>query len=50
VWPALRRARRGEEAEEVRQMRSQLEGRWGELAEAFSAVAARYDEAYARLK
>ncbi len=50
VWPALRRARRGEEAEEVRQMRSEMEGRWGELAEQFRLLAARYDEAYARLR
>jgi hypothetical protein len=48
VWPALRRARRGEESDEVRQTRNQLERRWNELAEHLSAVAARYDEAYAR--
>jgi hypothetical protein len=48
VWPALRRARRGEESEEVRQTRSQLERRWNELAEHLGGVAARYDEAYAR--
>lgn len=48
VWPVLRRARRGEEAEEVRQTRRQLEGRWGEIAEHLGALAARYDEAYAR--
>jgi hypothetical protein len=48
VWPVLRRARRGEEAEEVRQTRRQLEGRWGEIAEHLGALAARYEEAYAR--
>jgi hypothetical protein len=48
VWPALRRARRGEESEEVRQTRNQLERRWNELAEHLGDVAARYDEAYAR--
>jgi hypothetical protein len=48
VWPALRRARRGEEPDEVRQARNQLERRWNELAEHLDAVAARYDEAYAR--
>jgi hypothetical protein len=50
VWPALRRARRGEEAEEVRRMRSEMEGRWGELAEQFRLLGTRYDEAYARLR
>lgn len=48
VWPALRRARRGEEADEVRQTRNQLERGWNDLAEHLRAVAARYDEAYAR--
>lgn len=48
VWPALRRARRGEESDEVRQTRNQLERRWNELSEHLSAVAVRYDEAYAR--
>ncbi|HEX2208317.1 MAG TPA: hypothetical protein VHG93_11595 [Longimicrobium sp.] len=48
VWPALRRARRGEETDEVRQTRHQLERRWNELAEHLAAVAARYDEVYAR--
>jgi hypothetical protein len=48
VWPALRRARRGEESDEVRETRNQLERRWNELAEHLGAVAARYDEAYAR--
>ncbi|HEX6038427.1 hypothetical protein [Longimicrobium sp.] len=48
VWPALRRARRGEEAEEVRQTRTQLEGRWGEIAQHLDALAARYDQAYAK--
>ena len=48
VWPALRRARRGEEADEVRRTRNQLERRWNELAEHLGVVAARYDEAYAR--
>ena len=48
VWPALQRARRGEESDEVRQTRNQLERRWNELAEHLGAVAARYNEAYAR--
>lgn len=48
VWPALRRARRGEESDEVRQTRKDLERRWNELGGHLSAVAARYDEAYAR--
>lgn len=48
VWPALRRARRGEEADEVRQTRNQMERRWSEIAEHLGAVAARYDEVYAR--
>jgi phage shock protein A len=48
VWPALRRARRGEEADEVRETRNQLERRWNDLAEHLGEVAARYDEAYAR--
>ena len=48
VWPALRRARRGEEADEVRETRNQLERRWSELSEHFAEMAARYDEAYAR--
>jgi hypothetical protein len=48
VWPALRRARRGEEAEEVRETRNQLERRWSEIAEHLGDVAARYNEAYAR--
>jgi hypothetical protein len=48
VWPALRRARRGEEAEEVRETRNLLERRWSEIAEHLGSVAARYDEAYAR--
>ena len=49
VWPALRRARRGEEAEEVRQVRSELEGHWDEAAGDLRSLAARYDAAYARL-
>ncbi len=48
VWPALRRARRGEEAEEVRETRNLLERRWNDLAEHLGEVAARFDEAYAR--
>jgi hypothetical protein len=48
VWPALRRARRGEEADEVRQTRSQLERGWSDVAEHLRAMAARYDEVYAR--
>jgi len=48
VWPALRRARRGEEPDEVRETRNRLERRWSELAEHLRGVAARYDEAYAR--
>ena len=50
VWPALRRARRGEESPEVRQMRTQLERRWNEISGQLAAVAARYDEAYDRLR
>ncbi|HEX6913308.1 MAG TPA: hypothetical protein VF142_23080 [Longimicrobium sp.] len=49
VWPALRRARRGEEAEEVRQVRSELEGHWAEAAADLRSLAARYDAAHARL-
>jgi hypothetical protein len=49
VWSALRLARRGKDSEEVREMRSQLERRWGEIAGHLGSVAARYDEAYARL-
>ncbi|HEX8362330.1 MAG TPA: hypothetical protein VF613_19585 [Longimicrobium sp.] len=49
VWPALRQARRGQESDEVRQMRSQLERRWSELSKHFRLLAARYDEAFARL-
>lgn len=49
VWPALRRARRGEESEEVRQARSQLEGHWSEAAGDLRTIADRYDAAYARL-
>jgi hypothetical protein len=49
VWPALRRARRGEDAEEVRKVRSELEGRWDEAAGDLRTLAARYDAAYARL-
>jgi len=48
VWPALRRARQGEESDEVRQTRNQLERRWNELSDHLDAMAARYDEAYAR--
>jgi hypothetical protein len=48
VWPALRRARRGEEADEVRETRNQLERGWNDLAEHLRTVAARYDEVYAR--
>lgn len=48
VWSALRRARRGEESDEVRQTRNQLERRWDELAEHLTAVAARYDQVYSR--
>lgn len=48
VWPALRRARRGEEPDEVRQTRNQLERRWSEFAEHLNGVAARYNEVYAR--
>jgi hypothetical protein len=48
VWPALRRARRGEEADEVRETRTQLERRWNEVAEHLGAVADRFDEVYAR--
>jgi hypothetical protein len=49
VWPALRRARRGEEAEEMREVRSQMEGHWDEAAGDLRTLAARYDAAYARL-
>ena len=49
VWPALRRARRGEEPEEVRQVRSQMEGQWTEAAADLRSLAGRYDAAYARL-
>lgn len=49
VWPALRRARRGEESEEVRQVRDELEGHWTEAAADLRSAAARYDAAYARL-
>jgi hypothetical protein len=49
VWPALRRARRGEDAEEVRQVRSEMEGHWDEAAGDLQSMAARYDAAYARL-
>lgn len=49
VWPALRRARRGEQAAEMRQVRSEMEGRWGEAAEDLRSLAARYDAAHARL-
>lgn len=49
VWPALRRARRGEEAEEVRQVRNEMEGHWDEAADDLRSLAARYDAAYARL-
>jgi hypothetical protein len=49
VWPALRRARRGEEAEEVRQVRSQMEGHWTEAAADLRSLADRYDAARARL-
>ncbi len=48
VWPALRRARQGEEPEEVRQTRNLLERRWNEVAEHLGEVAARFDEVYAR--
>jgi hypothetical protein len=49
VWPALRRARRGEEAEEMRQVRSEMEGHWDEAASDLRSLATRYDAAYARL-
>jgi hypothetical protein len=49
VWPALRRARRGEDAEEMREVRSQMEGHWDEAAGDLRSLAARYDAAYARL-
>jgi hypothetical protein len=49
VWPALRRARRGEDAEEVRQVRNEMEGHWEEAAGDLRSLAARYDAAYARL-
>lgn len=48
VWPALRRARRGEESEEMRQVRTEMEGHWGEAAGDLNSLAARYDAAYAR--
>jgi hypothetical protein len=48
VWPALQRARRGEEADEVRQTRNLLERRWSDFAEHLTTVAARYDQVYAR--
>lgn len=48
VWPTLRRARQGEEPDEVRQSRNLLERRWNEVAEHLNALAASYDEAYAR--
>lgn len=49
VWPALRRARRGEQSEEMRQVRTQIEGRWDEAAGDLRSMAGRYDAAYARL-
>jgi hypothetical protein len=48
VWPALRSARRGEEAAEVRETRSRLERHWNEMTEHLNSVAARYNAAYAR--
>ena len=49
VWSALRLARRGKDSEEVRQMRREMERRWGEIAGHLGSVAARYDKTYARL-
>ncbi|MBB4639505.1 hypothetical protein [Longimicrobium terrae] len=49
VWPVLRRARRGEEAPEVREVRSEMEGRWNDVGEELRSMAARYDAAWARL-
>lgn len=50
VWPVLRRARRGEEADEVRQTRSEMERGWAGVSGHLASVAARYDEAYARMR
>jgi len=50
VWPALRRARRGEDAPEVRRLRSQMERGWSGVAGELAQAAARYDEAYGRLR
>lgn len=48
VGPVLRRARRGEETDEVRQTRNLLERRWNDVAEHLDSLAARYDAAYAQ--
>jgi hypothetical protein len=50
VWSALRLARRGQDSEEVREMRTQLERRWSEIAEHLGSVAARFVEVHARLR
>ncbi|HYW09089.1 MAG TPA: hypothetical protein VE913_19170 [Longimicrobium sp.] len=48
VWPALRSARRGEEAAEVRETRNLLERQWNDVAEHLNSLAASYNELYAR--
>lgn len=50
VWSALRLARRGKDSEEVREMRSQMERQWSDIAGHLRLIAARFDEAYERLR
>jgi hypothetical protein len=50
VWSALRLARAGKETEEVREMRSQMERQWSEIAGHLGSIAARYNEVFERLR
>jgi hypothetical protein len=50
IWRTVRRARRGGEDEVIQQTKAQLEQRWGEFAEYFQAVAARYEQRYHQLQ
>jgi hypothetical protein len=50
VAEMLRRARRGEEDDDLRQTKGKIEARWGDVAGHLETVAAQYDEAYRQLQ
>ncbi len=50
VAEMLRRARRGEEDDDLRQTKGELEDRWGDVAGHLETVAVQYDDVYRQLR